>query len=87
MKDQHRREPVKFLVRGVLTHVEDLGHASRPFVMRVSDTPLMAEEGSRPQCLERRGPRPTEKPWKDGSLGGASCQHANLFEGGLDLGF
>lgn len=35
MKQQHRGEPVKFIVGRVLAHVEDLGHASRPFVSRL----------------------------------------------------
>jgi hypothetical protein len=35
MKKEHGREPVEFLVGGVLAHVEDLGHASRPFLVRL----------------------------------------------------
>ena len=35
VKEQHRGEPVEFLVGGVLAHIEDLGHASRPFLVRL----------------------------------------------------
>src|SRR6476469_8857616 len=35
VKKQHRGKPVEFLVGGVLAHVEDLGHASRPFLVRL----------------------------------------------------
>jgi hypothetical protein len=35
MKEQHRGESVEFLVGGVLAHVEDLRHASRPFFLRL----------------------------------------------------
>jgi hypothetical protein len=31
MKEEHRREPLQFLVGRILAHVEDLRHADKPF--------------------------------------------------------
>jgi hypothetical protein len=31
MKEEHRRQPLEFLVGRVLAHVEDLRHAGGPF--------------------------------------------------------
>jgi hypothetical protein len=30
VKQKHRGQPLKFVISGVLAHVEDLGHAARP---------------------------------------------------------
>jgi hypothetical protein len=54
VKQQHRGQPLKFILGRVLAHVEDLGHANRPFFTG-GDNHLMAEEGGLPQCLERWG--------------------------------
>ena len=34
VEQEHRGKPLKFFIGRMLAHVEDLGHASRPFVMR-----------------------------------------------------
>jgi hypothetical protein len=54
VKQQHRRQSLKLIVGGVLTHIEDLGHERMPFFKRWPST-LMSEEPVRPQCLKRRG--------------------------------
>ena len=35
MKQQHRRQTLKFLIRRMLAHIQDLRHASSPFVSRL----------------------------------------------------
>jgi hypothetical protein len=30
VKQKHRGQPLKFVISGVLAHIEDLGHAARP---------------------------------------------------------